>query len=72
MNISEAFKALGDQPMQEQKLITNGISTIKQYFDDIKARKGIALQEMQAEFREKRLDKNLSVKNEAPTKKMKI
>lgn len=33
MNISQAFKALGDQHLQEQNLLSKGFTTIKDYFD---------------------------------------
>ena len=70
MNISKAFKALGNQHLEEQNLLNNGIATIKDFFDDRKVRKMSDIKSQKAELLSKKLKSKLSLKS--AQKQMKI
>jgi hypothetical protein len=71
MKVSEAFKALGDQHLEEQNLMSNGISAIKDFFENRKVKKDAGMKTIQAELLSKKLESNLASKAQKKPK-MKI
>ena len=72
MSISKAFNALGDQLIQEQNILKDGWTEIKDYFEDRKVKKEDGMKAMQAELLSKKLESKLSTKVQKQQPQMKM
>ena len=76
MKISEAFKALGDQHLEEQNLLSKGlsigVSNIKDYFRERSVKKEEAMKAMQAELLAKKLEARIAPKVKKKKPQIKI
>lgn len=70
MSVSKAFKALGNQPLEEQNLLISGLATIEKFFKDRKINKKEDMRSKQAELLSKKLKSELDPKTQK--KQMKI
>lgn len=76
MKISEAFKALGNQHLEEQNILGKGLSmgvtTVKKYIEEKNVNREIATKAKQEKVLAEKISEKLATKMEKQTPQMKI